>query len=643
MRSSWVTIRLVAGCLSAALAVCCATLPARAEVTDPLDPFDSFFDNDSAPKDEEQKTAPELVAEASQLFTEERLLDARSKLLKALQKNPSYYRAHMLLAGYYIQHVGHFRLALRYIKQAQDLFEKKNGTPPYSDFISQAEHKQILYLLSQARLNLDDYQGALDTLDEFNSYGYFEDWYPGSRAWILMKLGRIEEAIKVARLGVLSGSEGGRSLNMLGILLSMHGEREQSLQVFKQAIDYELSLGSEGEPATPLNNRGEVLKEVFEDDRAETSWQKAINMPSGCEHILANLNLALLYIEQINYRGAKRSIDAFLACSAQFPLRNGEEHKAFVEFSRGRIDLHTGHLDSAIAHLEAALEQRQWFGKIGTDLADLKTATLISLGQALRAKINQMQFYQFESLTERLYWIEKKAEYAVRSWWYLRRARQILSQELNDFEDLEVRHTDSMLEYSTLGEALGGFPERLIRAKLKQLGNDDLREGAAPYYKMYLVEVLLARGEDAEAYGLLEEVARAARPQFDRALALQARTRLLEYLTPTDSDYRELAEQVFREKRAQLRNYGLRLPVNFIATSEGHELQDKLGKSAFILGSGEQFAYTVRYESSGDEHILSFESAKDSLGAVKVRGANIDEVVNRFTDEVFSEDLSNDK
>jgi Tfp pilus assembly protein PilF len=630
---------LLRACLWLALGILASPQRGWAEVPDPLDPFNPYFDNPAGPTDDALKSARELVNEASGLFVDERPLDARTKLLKALEKDPGYYQAHMLLAGYYIQHVGHFRLALRYIKQAQALFEKKNGTPPYSSYLAQNEHKQILYLLSQARLNLDDYQGALATLDQFNSHGYFEEWYPGTRAWVLMKLGRLDEAISVARLGVLSGAEGERSLNMLGILLSMKGERQQSLQVFKQAIDYELSLGSQGEPSTPLNNRGEVFKEIFEDDRAETSWQKAINMPSGCQHILSNLNLAILYIDQINYHGAKRSIDAFLTCSAQFPLRNGEEHKALVELARGRIDLHTGHIDQAITHFEAALEQRQWFGKIGTDSNDLQTAAMISLAQALRAKINHMQFYQFTTITERLRWIQTRVEYTMRSWWYLRRARQILATKLKDFEDLEVRHTDSMLEYSTLGEALGGFPESVIAAKLSQQSQDDARQGAVPYYKMYRVEVLLAQGKEEEAFALLEEVASSARPQFDRALALQARTRLLEYLTPTEPDYNNLAEQVFREKRAQLRNYGLRLPVRYISNDPGSAIREQLAKSAFVLASDEQHGYTVRHQSAEGEEILTFESTTDNFGAVKVRGPNLDEVVNRFTDEVFSEDL----
>lgn len=611
----------------------------RAEVGDPFDPFDPWFEEGAEDKQEEDKTALELLTEASQLFTDERPLDARSKLLRALRKDPSQYRTHMMLAGYYIQHVGHFRLALRYTLQALELFKEKHGSPPYTDYIAQAEHKQILYLITQSRLNLDNYQGALETLDQFNGYGYFEEWYPGTRAWVLMKLGDLDEAIKVARIGILSGAEGGRALNMLGILLSMHGEREQALQVFKEAIEHEFSLGSEGEPATPLNNRGEVFKELYDDDRAETSWLKATSLPSGCEHILPSLNLTLLYVDQLNFKGAKRAIDSFLSCSAQFPLRNGEEHKAFVEFARGRIAMHTGKMDQAIKHLEAALEQRQWFGKIGTDSKDLRTGVLISLAQALTFKTNQMRFHQFRDLRERIIWLKQSLEYKFLSWWYLRRARQILSEDLRGFEDLEIRHTDSMLEYSTLGEAMGGFPEPIIRQRLSQQRKQDSRQGSRPYYEMYLAETLLANGREEDAFELLQKVVREARPQFDLSLGIQARTRLLEYLEPNGAEYRSLATQIFREKRAQLRNYGLRLPVGFETGRGEPGIVSKLSNSAFMITNASDAPFHVRYEFSAGEHIFSFEAGTSGIGSIKVRGNDIDEVINRFTDEVFTQDL----
>ena len=622
-----------------------STFPARADVKDPLDPFDSMNQSQEPnTENDDDKSASELLIDATQLFSEGRPLDARTKLLKALAKDPKKYQVHMMLSGYYIEHVGHFRLALRYAKQAEALLleQNKGSGPPFHDYITESEHKQILYLLIQARLNLDNYQGALDTLDEFSQkYHYMDDWYPDTRAWVLMKLGRVEEAIKLTRAAVWDGIDGGRSLNMLGILLSMHDERQQSIGVFKKAIEYELSLGREGEPATPLNNLGEVYKETFQDSNAESSWLKATSLPDGCEHVLPSLNLALIYIEQLNFRGAKQAMDNFEACVAQYPLRNGEEHRAFVKFARGRIDLHTGFADSAIKRLQEAIEQQQWFGKIGTEPEELQASAFISLSQALTAKRNQMKFYHFKSIGEHLSWLEEDAVDAVRAWWLMRRARQITAEDLKDLDDIEIRHTDSMMEYPTMGEAMVGFPEALLRKRIQEQSDIDStdRKGALPYYKEYLAESLLANGSRDEAFNLLKEVVQTARPQFDAGLVEQAKTRLLSYYQPDSKAYQQLAEDIYTANRAQLRNYGFRLPVNFVTDNPNSPIIDRMGDSAFYPDNDGTHEFTVRDTFADGQHSLSFESKNNRIGLIKVSGNDLDEVVNRFTDEVFSEDL----
>ncbi|NMC63420.1 MAG: hypothetical protein GYA55_09675 [SAR324 cluster bacterium] len=180
----------------------------KAETLDPFDPFDnSSFEITTNEEGDKDKSAKQLILEAAVLLDDERLLDARTKLLRALQRDPLDYRAHLMLSGYYLDHVGHFRLSLKYAKRALDLFYKTKGYPPYNETGDRMSHQQLLYLISQIRLNLDDYNGSLRTLDEFSSYGYTAPWYSGSRAWVLMKLGKIEEAIKVARQGVEDASE----------------------------------------------------------------------------------------------------------------------------------------------------------------------------------------------------------------------------------------------------------------------------------------------------------------------------------------------------------------------------------------------------------------------------------------------------
>ena len=151
-------------------------------VDDPFDPFDIFgFDELTPSTDDKNKTAEELIREASLLLATDRPLDARTKLLKAIQKDPEEYKAYYLLSGYYLIHVGHYRLALKYIRRAQELFEKKNGKPPYKSHLLQLEHGNLIYYLSQCRLNLDNYQGSLDALDEYHRFGYHAEWYPGAR------------------------------------------------------------------------------------------------------------------------------------------------------------------------------------------------------------------------------------------------------------------------------------------------------------------------------------------------------------------------------------------------------------------------------------------------------------------------------
>jgi Tfp pilus assembly protein PilF len=350
---------------------------------------------------DDSKTPEQLTFEGAALLEDQRLLDGRSKLLKALEKDPSFYRAHAKLAEYYMTYVGHFRLSLKYVKRAMDLFFQQNGSPPFEDIFAKSEHAYLLSLLAQVRLNLDNYEGALQILDEFSSFGYFGVWYPGTRAWVLMKLGRIKEAIQVARLGLVTGGEEGRTLNMLGILLSMDNQPQSALQVFRQAVEYELSQGEYGQPATPLNNSGEVYKEQFDEDRAESSWRKATRLPDGCEHVLPALNLAILLMEQLRHREALSAITEFESCfSSNYPLKNEEEHRALVHLAKGRIDLTFGKVESAVQHFESALQGIQWFGKIGTSPLDLQAGAMTSLAQALEARAHHVSFMRHHSFLE---------------------------------------------------------------------------------------------------------------------------------------------------------------------------------------------------------------------------------------------------
>ncbi len=611
-------------------------LGAHADVSDPFDPFDAYPDRTEAPTSDDEKTATELIDEAEVLLLQERPLDARTKLLKALAKDSKAYRAHINLANYYLNQVGHFRLALKYTRQALALFTDQNGAPPYFNRLTKYEHAQLYFLLAHVRLNLDDYTGALNALDEFQSFGYTAPWYADSRAWVLMKLGRLDEATRVARIGALDPASPGRTLNMLGILLSMQHEREASLEVFRQAIAHEFSLGSLGSPATPLNNSGEVFKETFADDKAESAWLRATSLPDGCEHVLPALNLALLYIEQANFEGAKRAIDNFEGCVAQFPLRNGEEHRALVHLARGRIALHTGKVDRALEHLEAAAERRQWFGKIGTSEEDLRAAVLASLAQALNAKSNHLRFARYESFSERLESLRQRTVNTARSWWFARRARQTLAEDLTDFEDIYVRNTDSMLEYPTLGHLIRPIPTRMLDGRVQREERGDDRALASNFYDLWRAENYLEEGRTDSGWELLMGVISRTRPDFDKLLSIHARTVALQHLDPTSAQYRDFAAAIFTTARAYLRNNGLPLPVSI--RNAPSNVVGLFDGSAFF-DTSEETPFTLEYDFTNGEHGFQFIDTRNFVGTVKVRGNDLIETMNKLMDEVFSEEL----
>jgi tetratricopeptide (TPR) repeat protein len=612
---------------------------------DPFDPFEipDLWDSMSSEKDD-SKSADELLQEALYLLeTEERLLDARTKLLKALKKDPKMWKIHYVLSGYYFSHVGHFRLSMKYIKRAEELFTEKHGPPPYRDETAQFEHSNILYYLSQIRLSLDNYQGALDALDDYSRFDYSAAWYPGSRAWILMKLGRIQEAIKVARSGILLGADVGRTLNMLGILLSMNGEPQEALEVFRKAIAAEFSDGSRGQPATPLNNSGEVYKELFDDDKAESSFLRATSLPDGCEHVLPSLNLTLLYIDQQKTDAAISTLDSFQKCVAQFPLRNNEEHAALVHLARGRIDLHTGNIDRAITHFRAAMDGTQWFGKIGTNQNDLVVATTISLGQALSRQNNALKFKLSATWSE---WLDIKREQvanAIESWWLMRRARQLLTEELNDLEDLSIRNTDSLLEYPTLGEVLRGLSSSALSARLDDETRKDSRVPAKLFYQAYLAESRLSGWSTREALSNLDGVIERARPRYDDLLKTHATLLRVGALDSSSSRYRELAYRVFYTSPAELRNYGYRLPVRIQASPElrGLILSGPFIEDRSARDQEEVCLITSLQESVGGGATLRFTCPHNSSKNRVVEDSDPRGVVNKLTEALFREEIKN--
>ncbi|MCB0358005.1 MAG: hypothetical protein KDD44_00160 [Bdellovibrionales bacterium] len=657
-------------CLFAASALAVAPVPfAHADVSDgPLSASTDDAMQKLSPSERSAKVE-ELLNEAQHLFIERKPIDARSKLLKALQLAPNDYRPHMHLGEYYLIEVGHFRLAHRYLRTAEELFKKQFGVVDETklDEAYWRDHANLLYLLAESRLNLDNYQGALDTVERFEKL-YWRNSLPGTKAWILMKLKRLDDAIRTAQAGLLRGAEPGRTYNILGILLSIRDSRELSLSAFSKAIKAERALGALGQPATPLNNAGEVYREMFQDDLAEAAFVQALSYPDGCEHILPSLNLAMLYIDEVRLFQAERVLRDFEACFAQNAVRSDTEHRALIALARGRIELRKGDVDAAIKDLEHALSREQWFGKIGTNANDVQFAALLSMAAALNAKAAVLEDRIPLSLAEAARQEFEIPALRIRAWWLNRRARNLGIDQLDSLEDISIRNTDTMLEYPTFGEGLSGLPVRALRERLRDIEVNDERAIARAYYALYRATNLLAHGSPGQALPILQrayssfrEIDRLVRAETIAQLLHARRERRWFWSSENDEEHQEtdaLIEELFELLPSHVRFHGFLLPVAvessaFKESDEPlvEELKERLLQTRFSERSGASrqhaaFALTIYLhypEKTGgapDAQLLLKDRRTDAVIAQLSRqvqsGDEVSALVNDFVDKVFS-------
>jgi tetratricopeptide (TPR) repeat protein len=567
--------------------------------------------DDTAAVDAGGSSAEELIQEAEALFRQDHPIDARAKLQKAIKLAPGDFRPHLMLGAYYLTEVGHFRLAFRYISTAEKLFEKKYGSD-LDDTLDNShwrEHARILYLLSESYLNLDDYAGSLKVLDRFEKR-YWDTWYPGTRAWVLMKLKKVDEAIRVAQAGLIRGAEPARTYNILGILLSLKGNRNLSLEAFGRAIQVESALGGLGQVATPLNNAGEVYREQCRDDLAEAAWLKAVKLPDGCDHILPSLNLSILLLDQLRMLQSDRVLNDFEACYAQHSQRQDSEHRALIALGRGRIALHSGDIWSATDLLQRANERQQWFGKIGTNENDLRIAATIAWADALEAQAAALTDRSSPRLIERL--ALKGIVYTLRGRvaWFRERARKIGLNELVDFEDLYFRNTDSMIQYPTLGRVLAALPTKSLEARFERIKIKDKRSDSALQYNLYIAQNYLAHGRNEDAIKLLHQVNSELRP-IDRLARAEALITLIKALENKDSWWSPLSskeqdevirlkEQLFDLNAPALRTADLSLPVVLTLAGDTRE-ERKIAKqiaseisTRFVAGDSKSLKYVLK-------------------------------------------------
>ena len=599
-----------------------------------------------------------LIEQGYLLAYQGKLVDARAKWTEAMHLSPKDYLPRMVLSNYYLQEVNHYELAKKHGLKALDFFTAEKGDKSsLYDMISSVHHRTILTTLADAELNLDNYQKSLDILATVKQL--YPESYDGSHsAWVLMKLGKVDDAISVIE-EVVANTEGtAHSYNILGILLSLGARKKEAIEAFIDSMKFAKRDGYPMMVATQMNNSGEVYREIFREDLAEASWKEAARLPDSCTHILPYVNLSIHLIDSLRLYEASEVLRGFVACHEKNPVKTDADHSDLLALFNGRIELYKGEVEAALPLLEDAAIREQSFGTIGTSKEDFALAANLTLAEGMEAA-NNLEFRLYhESLSDSFQQQINNRMRAIRKDWALKRAKEIAIDALDDFEDLKIRHTDAMVQYTTLGRILNDLPTRGVINRLERLIETDPREGARNYYHLYQATVLSQSSPD-KSQTILKNLL--SRWSASDALA-KAESLALMYLNsrsthPWFSDPDKKTMQFEDRTLTTLYNLNpatflvrdLKIPVRVKEVSKdslGEEVYDHLMKYIFykstFKGSPELSVVTNNVE-GGDLWLnLTLSSNQATISTNSTTSTNPDDenskekLVNRFIREVFT-------
>jgi len=507
------------------------------------------------------QTVSELIESGIELYSKQNYLDAREKFQEAIRADPDNYEGYLYLAEYYKNQVGHYKLSKKYLTQANEKFTKKNGPAPYLDFDTKSIHAKLLLTESSLFLYLDKYKQAIDTLDTYKNLNYYSEYYISSRAWIEMKMGEIDKSIQTAQDGLFYSMNPSHILNVLGISLSINKQRKEALEIFEKAIEYEIALKEYGSPSTPLNNSGEVLREIFKEDKALYNFKKSASYPDACENILPYFNITVVNLDSLNLFQSKKALVDFNKCFSQYTLKNKEEHQVNIDLGFSRIAFHLGNIPEAIKKINSANEKQQWFGSIGTSPDDMSVAINTSLLNILKAYSHHLKFNNF-TLKEKVLNNYQRLKNYLRFKKTIKNTRVTLAK-LKNFEDIYIRNSDSMIEYSQLGIIFSDILPKVTKERINTEINNDIRQEAQLYYKAFLAESMINSFlNKKEGLTLAKTLIKNKRSKYDNAIIDRLKLLILSNTKTKNQEYYTLLFSILEKTPAKVLNYGIRIPVN---------------------------------------------------------------------------------
>ncbi len=511
-------------------------------------------------------------------------LAARRKAEALIEADPDSIVGHYVLGRVLHEAESSLGRAIYHLGHARELYERRYPVHERTDETPWKFHRELLYSIQALAAELEDFDYQLQILDFHDAL--YRPELVAEHAWPLFKLGRLDEARKVAEQAVAKTSASQRSLglNVLCAIENARGDRESAskacTRAFENARDSEKNLPAidpelRSTLAVHAFNAARTARQAFQPERAE-----ALAIEGTKRLSLAPVNpwrlLVDLYLDEGRGEQAVRALREMNGWRKRQPPQVRDQDRADTDVSFATMLLLAGRAEPALRLVGRAIEQ-----------PDRRGLTSVKRWQSLGAHALLRRALRREAA-------ELDAEAASirgRSGGW-RRPLWFTEREFDDWAD-EERIVAAVADDERLVDTFRIFGERgltpvpvwlmgdlvdvvgpgAIASVLRRVRREDAAPELVPYLRAIEVDVLHSRGDHAAAMRQAREVL-SELPEIE--VLLRARIAAVGAMAASEADNRqaelEFLEQAFVLDPSVIRRLGLSLPAQ-IRTSGGGDVQ----------------------------------------------------------------------
>jgi hypothetical protein len=527
--------------------------------------------------------------EALQLYTDNRLLTARTRAEEVLRVDPDSIAGNYVLGCVYREAEGNLARAMSHLSRARELYSARYGESVRPPGAPWQLHRDLLNKLAQLAGELEDYEYQLQMLEFYDSL--YDPDQIAEHAWPLLHLGRYREARDWARRGMALRDPWEQSLgrNALCAIEGAAQQRTAGAQACREAFEAAQTRArgsTDVNPATAPHvavhayNAALAAAATLRFDEVE---RLAVEGTRRLEYTTANpwRLLTRLYTDQGKMVQAVNALREMQRWRVRQPANLRDQDRAETDAAVATVLLVAGEADDGLRFIQRALERPDRRGLVASDEEQALGAHAL-LRRALARTQAELDAEQasWGGARDRVGGTLSSAFGRLASWPDDERVANTLTDEARLEATLRfyVRGGIEPVPSWLVGDLVLTLGPGVVAVALRDARHAERANTTmTPYFDGLEAEVVLAQGDEDRALALARRALERL-PQSEALLRGRLAAVGAEAARSLGDERVELGllEQVMQRDPGVLRRFRLALPTVFRVTGSGAAVDQAL-------------------------------------------------------------------